>query len=180
MRARAALLVVPLLLAGCGGGDEQDAASSSSPSASAAPVWNPCDGLDVAGIEGALGARLTQEAGSADAPRCTLLPAVEGGAVVDANYLVFPAGLDAAWKQMGAPDDGSVTEPEIPGADAARMVADAGTEVLAVTGFVQDGELVQVVNAADPAPYDERAVTAAVRETMQQLSAHAQAGGGPS
>lgn len=178
MRARAALLVVPLLLAGCGGADDDPPAASSSPSAE--PVWNPCDGLDVAGIVAKLGAELTRESGSADSPRCTLLPAVEGGAVVDANYLVFPAGLDAAWEQMGAPDDGSVTEPEIPGADAARMVASAGTEVLAVTGFVQDGDLVQVVNAADTAPYDERAVLAAVRETMRQLSAHVQDGGGPS
>jgi hypothetical protein len=175
VRARAALLVVPLLLAGCGGSDDDPPAASSS--ASAEPVWNPCDGLDVAGIAAKLGAEVTRESGSADSPRCTLLPAVEGGAVVDANYLVFPAGLDAAWEQMGAPDDGSVTEPEIPGADAARMVANPGTEVLGVTGFVQVGDIVLVVNAADPRPYDEAPVVAAVEETMRQLATYASADG---
>lgn len=179
MRALAgtALVVVLLLASGCGAGDEEPQADPTG--SSAEPAWNPCDGLDLPGIEQLLGTELSMDRGTAAAPRCALVPAVEGGAVVDANYLVFPEGLDAAWKQMGAPEDGSVTEPEIAGADAARMVANAGSQALGVTGFVQNGALVQVVNAVDTAPYDRRAVLAAVRETMRQLSAYARQDGAP-
>ncbi|WP_182524980.1 hypothetical protein [Nocardioides dongkuii] len=177
-----------LLLAGCGGGsdpapsaDPSPSAESSDPSASAAPAWNPCDGLRVARIEAALGERLRKDSGTPDAPRCALVPRTEGGAVLDANYLVFPEGLDAAWEQMGAPDDGSATEPDVPGADDARLVAGTSEDgALTVTGFVQNGAVVQVVNAVDPAPYDRRAVLAAVRESMAQLSAYAGRGGAPS
>ncbi|MEI5673608.1 MULTISPECIES: hypothetical protein [unclassified Nocardioides] len=175
MRARVALLVVPLLLAGCGGDSSSSPAPSAEPSASASadPVWNPCDGLDAARIARVLGTSVEVDRGTEDSPRCALVPQTGGEAVVDANYLVFPAGLDAAWEQMGAPDDGSVTEPEIAGADDARMVANPGTEVLGVTGFVQVGEVVLVVNAADTKPYDEAPVVAAVKETMQQLATYA-------
>jgi len=174
VRARlgAALLAVPLLLGGCGAGEEEPADDATA-SAAAEQAWNPCDGLDPVAVQEALGEPVTADRGSTAAPRCALVPQAEGGAVLDANYLVFPAGLDAAWDQMGAPDDGSVTEPAIAGADGARMVVNPGTEVLGVTGFVQVGEVVLVVNAADAAPYDRAPVVAAVKETMRQLAAYA-------
>lgn len=173
-----ALVVVALLLSGCGGGADSSA-SSDSAAESTAPAWNPCGGLDVAPVEEILGEQLTLDSGTADSPRCALVPQAEGGAVVDANYVVFPEGLDAAWDQMGAPDDGSVTEPEIAGADDARVVASEGTEALGVTGFVQNGALIQVVNVVDTPPYDRKAAVAATREVMTQLSAYAKQGGAP-
>lgn len=185
MRARtgALLLVVPLLLAGCAGDDGSGAPADDpadpTAAADAAPAWNPCGGIELAAVERALGGRLTMDRGTEESPRCALLPRREGGAVIDANYLVFPEGLDAAWEQMGAPDDGTVTEPDIPGADDARLVANAGSEALGVTGFVQNGAVVQVVNAVDTAPYDRAAVVAAVEETMRQLSSYAREGGAP-
>lgn len=178
-RLGAALLVVALLLGGCGGGDEEPAAVTSA-SPSAEPVWNPCDGIDVAPVQEALGEQVDVDRGTADSPRCALVPQAEGGAVLDANYLVFPEGLDAAWDQMGAPDDGSVTEPDIAGADAARLVASEGDEALGVTGFVQNGTLIQIVNIIDTPPYDRRAAVAAVRLVLRQLSAYAKEEGTPS
>lgn len=176
---RVALAVVPLLLvAGCSGSDAEPEASPTS-STSAAPLWNPCNGIDVATVQRVLGTKLRVDRGTEDSPRCALVPTTDGDAVIDVNYTVFTEGLDKAWDQMGAPDDGSVTEPDIAGADAARLVADAGSKALGVTGFLQNGALIQIVNAVDTTPYDRRAVVAAVREVLSQLSAYADEGGAP-
>lgn len=190
MRARSLLPVVlalPLAVAGCGGGDasrtgdrETPAASppgspTSSPtasgSASGTEFWNPCDGVRVGPVQRALGGGLTSDRGTDDVPRCALLPRQEGGAVLDVNYAPFAGTLDEAWESMGAPDDGSVTEPEIPLADDARLVVDAGSAVLGVTGFVQRGGFVVLVNAADTAPYRQDRVVDAVRVVMTQVAA---------
>lgn len=180
----AGLVSALLLLAGCADEPSEPpgpAATPSdprgaSPTDTATPVWNPCDGLDADAIGRAVGVTLTVDRGDPGAPQCTLTPAAGEGPTLDANYLVFPAGLDAAWRTMGAPTDGTVTEPRIAGAESARLVVAATAEGLAVTGFVQNGELIQVVNAVDPRPYDRAAVLRGVRLTMTQLSAGAAAG----
>ena len=41
---------------------------------------------------------------------------------------------------------------------------------LLVTGFVQNGDLVQVVNVVDPTPFDRRRLVAAVRTVMADLA----------
>lgn len=174
-RTTAALLAAAALLTACSADDSGSAAADPTPTAteSHAAVWNPCDGLEAARVEKALGDRLTVERGTPDAPRCALVPRQEGGTVIDANYTVFAGTLDQAWDSMGAPDDGSVTSPAIPTADGARLVVDAGSKALGVTGFVQKGGLVLIVNALDPTPYREGKVSAAVREVMTQLAAYA-------
>jgi hypothetical protein len=78
---------------------------------------------------------------------------------------------------MGQPDDASVTKPDIEGADSARVVADVVKKQLYVTGFVENGDLIQNVNVVDPAPYDEQAVLAGVRTVLTVLSQHADAAG---
>ena len=169
-------LVVPLGLAGCGG-DEPAATtaphSTASSTEGAVPGYNPCDGVDPKRVSRLLGEAVTEDVGTTEVPRCRLLPAADGGAVLDANYLYFPEGLDAAWEAMGAPDDGAITEPEVPGADATRMVVGVEGDTLSATGFVQDGDLVQVVNGVDPAPHDRRRLLAAVTAVLAQVSAHA-------
>ncbi|WP_127479459.1 hypothetical protein [Nocardioides pantholopis] len=184
---RAARVVLPALLTGllvtplaaCGAGDDEPATSSSVDSASegdphgTAETWNPCDGIAADEVSAALGAEVTPDRGTADAPRCALLPETEGDPVLDANYMVFADGLDAAWRTMGPPDDGSVSEPAIPGADAARLVVTADADGVTATGFVENGNLIHVVNAADTSPYDRRALVRGIELAMTQLSTHA-------
>lgn len=187
-RTRLGLVAVAavLALAGCGAdedpapqGDAPSGSASSSlpeghaPTDGASPVWNPCDGLDPARIGRALGAAVTVDRGTDADPRCTLRPVQEGGPVVDANYTVFADGLDSAWKTMGAPDDGSVSEPRIAGTDDARLVVNADTSGITATGFLQNGSLIHVVNAAATAPYDRARIERTVRLVMTQLSAGA-------
>ncbi|WP_309650003.1 hypothetical protein [Nocardioides sp.] len=137
------------------------------------PLWNPCDGLTAEGVGEVLGADVTMDAGRPAAPRCAFTPAEEGGAAVDANYVLFPAGLDEAWDTMGQLD-GAVTNPTIAQADDARMVVNIDGGSLLVTGFVQNDDLIQVVNLVDPAPYDRAVGLRAVRQVMTDLSAHAE------
>jgi hypothetical protein len=170
------LALLPLVLAGCGGdggADSSTPAPEPTASTSDAAFWNPCDGLVLGPVQRALGAGLRADRGTDDVPRCALLPRQEGGAVLDVNYTAFAGTLDEAWEAMGAPDDGSVTEPEIPEADDARLVVDAGSEVLGVTGFVQRGGFVVLVNAADTTPYDRQRVVDAVRVVMTQVAGDA-------
>ena len=180
--ATAAVLVVSLgALSACGGDDPEtestpDVAAAHGgadpeASTSAQPeAWNPCDGLRVGRLATVLGTDLEPDRGTPEAPRCALLPAQKGGPVLDANYMVFADGLDAAWETMGAPEDGDVTAPTIPGADAARLVVATDKEGVAATGFVQNGSLIHVVNAADTAPYDRDALVEGVTTAMAQLS----------
>lgn len=178
-RTTAALLVATGLLTACSSDDSGSATADPTPTtaptaaASDAPIWNPCNGIEVARVERTLGAGLTVDSGTEESPRCALLPKQEGQTVIDANYTPFAGTLDQAWESMGAPDDGTVTSPAIATATAARLVVDAGSEALGVTGFVQKGGLVLIVNALDTTPYREGKVSAAVREVMTQLAAYA-------
>jgi hypothetical protein len=88
------------------------------------------------------------------------------------TYQLFAGGLDAAWTTMGR-IVGHVSEPRIPGADGARLVVHTGRRAVAVTGFVQNGALIQVVNVVDPRPYDREVAVAAGTLIMRDLSAHA-------
>lgn len=175
--APAAAGVLLLLLTGCGGSGESEAAptpdtprsATASPSVTA-DLFNPCDGLDAAVISTALGTPVRVETGTADNPRCALLPETEGGPTFEVSYMRFPAGLDEAWETMKLAED-SVTTPQVPGTDAARMVTNRTDAAYAVTAFIENGELIQSLNALALSPYDAAAVDAAVTEVLAQLSA---------
>lgn len=175
-RRRTALLAVPvataLLLAGCGGDDDGPPATAPTPTEA---LWNPCDALDPGPLGERLGTELTKQAGSPTEPRCSFTPANDGDPAVDANYLLFPEGLDAAWDTMGGSNTATVTEPRVRGAEATRLVVEASPEQLYVTGFVQNGDLIQTVDVVDPRPYDRARVEAAVTWVLGRLSAHAAA-----
>ena len=96
---------------------------------------------------------------------------------MDANYLLFPEGLDAAWETMGRPETATVTTPNVRGADDTRLVVDADAQQLYVSGFVQNGDLIQTVDAVDPKPFDRRQVVDAVTWALGELSDHAQESG---
>jgi hypothetical protein len=172
----AAAAAVPLLLlAGCG--EDGVGAKPDLPTETPA-LWNPCDVLDAQFIEQHLDTVAEENDGEPSAPQCRFAPAAESGQpVVEVNYQLFSGGLDAAWDRMGQPDDADVTEPVITGADAARVVTSVVEKQLYVTGFVQNGDLIQVVNVVDPAPYDERAVVAGVKQVLTRLSTHAEKSG---
>ncbi len=165
-----AVLVVPLLLAGCG--DEELGAKPDLPDETPA-LWNPCDVLDARFIEREFGSVTTKDEGSATAPDCRFRPEQSGQAVVSANYTLFSGTLDDAWESMGQPADAEVSEPAITDADAARIVVDVVRKQLYVTGFVENGDLIQNVNVVDPAPYDEERILSGVRATLTVLSRHA-------
>jgi hypothetical protein len=93
--------------------------------------------------------------------------------VVDANYMVFPEGLDSLFESMTDLDPDDVREVQVPGADAARVVVDFDDRQLFVNGSVQNGELIQTVDVVDPAPYDEAQVVRAVRSMLGEFSAAA-------
>ena len=170
------LVVVAALgvgLAACSGDDDPAAAPGhGNPTAPAEPLWNPCSALDVALVERLFGAGTTEEDGTASQPSCSFTPADDGAAVLDANYLLYPAGLDRAFQTFGVAqgETTQVTSPKIPVADGARLVVDAREDALLVSGFVQNGDLIQTVNLAEPAPFQrERAVTGMV-EVLTRLS----------
>lgn len=164
-------LAVPLLLAACGG--EDVGAKPDLPTEPPA-LWNPCDVLDAAFVKKQFGIDTTENAGTPTSPECRFTPAEDSGeAVVTANYLLFPGSLDDAWETMGQQDDADVREPAIEGADDARIVVNATKEQLYVTGFVQNGDLIQQVDVVDPAPYDRKRVVAGVEATLGVLSEHA-------
>ncbi|NGN92217.1 hypothetical protein G5C66_05620 [Nocardioides sp. KC13] len=169
-------LLALLSLAACGTG-EPTAAPSASASASgsdhsAQETFNPCDGLDIAPVEKALGAQLRVEKGTSAAPRCALLPEESGGTAYELNYLPFKGTLADAWKTMDV-QSGEVSEPEVSGADDARLVKQQGVSSYAVTGFVQNGALIQSFNSVDLEPYDGKAMDRAAQALLEQLSANA-------
>jgi hypothetical protein len=166
-------LLALLSLAACG--TEEPAAPSASASASdrsAQETFNPCDGLDIAPVEKALGAELRVEKGTSAAPRCALLPKESGGTAYELNYLPFKGTLADAWKTMEV-ESGEVSEPEVEGADDARLVKQQGVSSYAVTGFVQNGALIQSFNSVDLEPYDGDAMDRAAQALLEQLSANA-------
>lgn len=183
IRRRAALptlalaVLAPLaLLAGCGGSDPSaDPSGGGSPSASPSSQWptiNPCDGLESAPVARALGAALKVDKGTTANARCALLPVEQGGPTYEINYLWFPGGLDAAWNTLQAPP-GSVTSPKVAGADAARLVVYPTKKAYYVSGFVQDGALIQSFNGLALAPYDAGRMRRSALVLLAQLSANA-------
>ena len=179
------LLALLLPLAACGAGDSAGSAGSAGSasgatsgsgtgSTSAAPAWNPCGDLSARQVGAALGARVTVDTGSTDAPRCAFLPAAKNGPTLNVTYLWFDGGFEQAFASMGRLD-GRVSRPAVPGADAARLVVNTNRQATLVTGFVRTGRLVETVNAVQLTPSDPRAVVRATRRVMATLVAHAPA-----
>ena len=69
------------------------------------------------------------------------------------------------------PDD--VREVQVAGADAARIVVDFDDRQLFVSGFVQNGDLIQTVDVIDPQPYESSRVVRGVRSLLAEFSAAA-------
>ncbi len=175
MRAAAVLaLLAAAALAGCS--DDEPGATTPEhtlPSTPAEPAWNPCDALDPAPVSRALGAEVTLEAGTPEAPRCSLLPVEPGGPTLNVTYAWTQVGLAETIDQLQLPEGVDVRTPEVAGADDARLVVNVRDDAAAVTGFVDDGDLVQTVNALDLAPHDAATLVAATTEVVRQLSAAA-------
>jgi len=163
------LLPLGLALASCGGDD----GPPPEPPERTEALWNPCDALDAAGVEREFGGRVTEDDGTPTSPLCRFTPAGEGDPVIDANYQLYDAGLDALFETFGHSRTATVTRPKVSGADAARLVVAADEEQLYVSGFVQDGDLIQTVDAIDPRPFDRERLTRAVTWALGELSAHA-------
>ena len=163
-------LALPVLLFGCGGDDEPPPAAPTPTEA----LWNPCDALDAETVGREFGAALTENDGAPAAPLCSFRPKAEGDPVVDANYQLYAAGLDKIFEELGASETATITEPLVRGADDARVVVDADGDQLYVSGFVQNGDLIQTVDAIDPRPYDRDRLVRAVTWALGRLSAHAQ------
>lgn len=163
-------LALVLPLGACG----EDEIPRFEPSGPAEPLFNPCTALDVAEVSRLLGTEMSQESGTPSAPVCTFTPLVEGGPVLNANYQQLEAGLDSIFEGMGV-EESAVTQVRIPGADDARVVVDTDGEQLFVSGFVENGDLIQTLDLVDPQPFDrERSITA-VRRVLALLSAGAPA-----
>ena len=169
MRSVCAAVAALLLLASCSGDDDPPAPTATPTEA----LWNPCDSLDLRDVSTWFGAGFTEDAGTPDAPVCTFTPDDDGGPVVDANYMLFPEGLDAVFDAMTGLDPDDVREVQVPGADAARLVVDFDDSQLFVSGFVQNGDLIQTVDVVDPKPYDQTKVVRAVRSILAEFSAAA-------
>ena len=172
-----------LLLSACGGGGDPAAdrtaepeagKATATPSATAAP-FNPCDAIDAAAVSKALGSVVRVEKGTDTNVRCALLPAEKDKPTFELSYLWFDGGLDAAWQTMDLPA-GKVLTPTIAGADDVRMVVNESPQAYAASAFLQNGSLIQTVNALALPPYDGKAVLRAVEVILTQLSAARQAG----
>lgn len=161
------------LLAACSEDGAGAGASPALPDQTPA-LWNTCDALDATFIEREFGSVTTEESGTPTQPECRFAPDGRSGQVaVTSSYTLFDGTLDDAWKTMNQPADADVSEPRIRGADAARVVVDVVRQQLYVTGFVQNGDLIQNVNVVDPAPFDRERVIAGVERTLAVLSEHA-------
>jgi hypothetical protein len=171
VRSSLAAVAALLLLAACSGDDDPPPPSPTPTEA----LWNPCDALDLRDVSTWFDAELTEDAGTADAPTCTFAPAVTGGPAVDANYMLFPEGLDAVFESMTDLDPDDLRDVHVPGADAARLVVDFDATQLFVTGFVQNGDLIQTVDVVDPLPYDKEGTVRAVQSVLAAFSAAAPA-----
>lgn len=189
MRAAAliAVALVGLTLAGCGGDSEDAAApsrlsskasSKADPSDVAGVAWSPCDGVTAAQVSRLAGAPMAEQDGTTTQQRCTFTPVKKGGPAFDVNYLWFDGGLDAALDSIGA-SGAQLERVRVPGADAARLVVSPRRSVVLVTGFVQTAGLVQSVNAAQVAPYDEDAVAASTKRLLAALAEQAPSRPGP-
>ncbi|TYL55033.1 hypothetical protein FXB39_05410 [Nocardioides sp. BGMRC 2183] len=172
-----AVASLPFLLSACGD-DEASGAKPDLPTETPA-LWNPCDTLDAAFVQKQFGTDSTEHSGTATEPECRFAPKDpdSGDPAITINYQLFDGDLDQLWETMGQQDSADVRDPRIEGADAARIVVDARKRQLFVTGFVETGDLFQVVNVADPRPYDEDAVIAGVEATLTALAAQANEAG---
>jgi hypothetical protein len=181
VRRGAALAVLPLVavLAACGGGSSaKPAFPSDTP-----PLWNPCDALDPALVQKSFGVRTKEEDGTASAPDCRFVPLNKkaGAPAISANYQLTPLKLEQYWKAMHPNAKADALHPRIALADDARIVIDHTKKLLAITGFVQNGDLFQVVNVIDPTPYDTARDIAGTKALLTALSQHAdQTGAGVS
>lgn len=144
-------------VAACGGSSDGEAAE----------VFNPCDLLDAEALANAVDSSVVVDMGDSAAPQCTLVPAEDGKAVLDINYMQW-TNLADAWDSMDAAADLRYTSPDI--GDAARMVVQPYQEMLGVTGIVESGGKVFMVNALDPEPYSVKDLKAAVTLAMTQLA----------
>lgn len=175
VRRGAALALLPLVtLAACGGGGGPKPTFPSGASDRPA-LWNPCDALDPALVLKAFGSRTTEHDGTANAPECRFVPVNKksGAVALTANYQLTPIDLETYWKSMHPNTKAHVLRPKVALADDARVVVDRTRKLLAVTGFVQNGDLFQVVNVLDPAPFDEARDLKGTEALLAALSKHA-------
>lgn len=173
-RPLAAALAAATLVAGCSSGSGSGGPAAQA-SKAAEVAWSPCDGLTAARVGQIAGARVTEQTGTADQPRCTFTPLDEGGPAYDVSYLWFDGGLDAALDSMGAITR-QLRPVDVAGADAARVAVKPRRSGILVTGFVQTGGLVQSVNAAQLAPYDEQRLVRSTTDLLAELAKAAPAG----
>ena len=164
-----------IALAGCSSSDSSpEAESSPDPSDIMGVGWSPCDDLTARSVSRLVGSAVKENDGTATAPRCTFTPVPTGGPAYDVSYLWFDGGLDAALDAMGA-SGAQLKSVDVAGAEAARIVVRAQKSGVLVTGFVQTDGLVQSVNAAQVAPYDQKQVTAGTKALLTELAEHAPA-----
>ena len=88
------------------------------------------------------------------------------------SYLWFDGGLDEALDAMGAASPGSSRSTSRAPRPPGWSWSPSKTGVL-VTGFVQTDGLVQSVNAAQLAPYDQEQVVAGPRRLLAELAQQA-------
>jgi hypothetical protein len=164
------VLALPVLLGGCGGDDDEPPPVAPTPTEA---LWNPCDAFDADDVGREFGGAVTKDDGTPTSPLCSFSPTAEGDPVVDANYQIYAAGLDKIFETLGHSETATVRSPKVRGADDARVVIDSDDHQLYVSGFVQNGDLIQTVDAIDPAPYDRDRVVRAVTWALGRLSEHA-------
>lgn len=174
--ALAALVPLAALLAGCG--EDDLALRTPLPSAPAEALWNPCTALDLATVGTLFDQRYRVDTGTDSEPRCTFTPGADGGTAVDVNYQLYDGTLKDVVAQLPPPgEDATLTAPRLPGANGVRILSSIDQGTLAVTGFVRNGRLVQVVNALDPAPFDRARTITGVRELLTSLAGAADESG---
>lgn len=168
--ALAAVLPLAAVLAACGGSSAKPAFPSDSPA-----LWNPCDALDPALIHRSFGVQTKESDGTPSAPDCRFVPVDQkhDKFALTANYQLTALDLETYWKSMHPNAQADTRRPSIALADDARIVVDHTSKLLAITGFVQNGDLFQVVNVVDPVPYDRARDLAGVEAVLTALSQHA-------
>lgn len=173
----AAGLVLAAGLGACSGDDDPAAGTAMPPPTE--PLWNPCSAISVDQVTRLFGAETTKEDGTDTDPSCSFTPATEGGAALDANYLLYPAGLDRAFDTFGVVEGETTTvlDPEVVLADDARLVVDVRDDTLLLSGFVQNGDLIQTVNLADVAPFRRARAITGMEKVLASLSRAAERAG---
>lgn len=175
-RTAAATLVLAASLAtsltACGGASDGGGTVSDAASDAAGVGWSPCDGLTAAQVGRLAGETVTMQTGTVDSPRCAFLPKKKGDPAFEVSYVFYDGGLDKALTAMGSTSR-QLRPIDVDGATSARIAVRATTSAVAVTGFVETDGLVQSVNAAALAPYDEDEVTSVTTDLLAALAAAA-------